>query len=99
MSEILSGSIDLSKIDKSKIVEGKNGAKYYNIQVVINDTEDNYKNIASIQTNQTKEEREAKAAKVYLGNLKSVWKGESKKEAPKNQQTPQPINDGSDLPF
>ena len=30
MAQIINASIDLSKIDKSKIVEGKNGAKYYN---------------------------------------------------------------------
>ena len=99
MSEILSGSIDLSKIDKSKIVEGKNGAKYYNIQVSINDQADQFGNTAAIIQNQTKEEREAKAAKVYLGNLKSVWKGESKKEAPKNQPTPQDISESDGLPF
>lgn len=99
MSEILSGSIDLSKIDKSKIVEGKNGAKYYNIQVSINDQADQFGNTAAIIQNQTKEEREAKAAKVYLGNLKSVWKGESKKEAPKNQLNRQPANGDDDLPF
>ncbi len=87
MAELLSGSIDLTKIDKSKIVEGKNGQKYYPIQVSINDQEDQYKNIASISTNQTKEEREAKTPKVFLGNLKSVWKGESK-NTPKQVETP-----------
>jgi len=98
MAEILSGSLDLSKIDKSKIVEGKNGVKYYNIQVVINDEKDKYENIASIQTQQTKEEREAKTPKVFLGNLKSVWKGESKK--PSQQPDPiTPTSDDNSLPF
>lgn len=98
MAEILSGSLDLSKIDKSKIVVGKNGAKYYNIQVVINDEKDKYENIASISTNQTKEEREAKTPKVFLGNLKSVWKGESK-TTPKNQPEAPKVDESSDLPF
>lgn len=37
MSALINISIDLNKIDKSKIVEGKNGAKYYNITLYVND--------------------------------------------------------------
>ena len=74
MSEIFSGSINLNKIDKTKVVEGKNGQKYYNVQVSINDTVDQYGNIGSIIENQSKEQRERKDKKVYLGNVKSVWK-------------------------
>ena len=35
MASIISGNINLSKIDKSKIYEGKKG-KYYPVTVVIN---------------------------------------------------------------
>lgn len=72
MASIYSVSIDLSIIDKSKITE-KNGKKYYNINVIINDIENAYGQILSITENQTKEEREAKASKKYLGNGKLVW--------------------------
>ena len=73
---IISASIDLAKIDRSKIVVGKNGAQYYNIQINVNDEADQYGNNASVVTNQTKEEREAKAPKTYLGNGKTVWSSE-----------------------
>ena len=77
MSKILTGSIDLNKIDKTKIVStdknGKpfeNGAKYLNVVVWINDEADKYGNTASIQISQPKEEREAGVKATYIGNLK-----------------------------
>jgi hypothetical protein len=77
MAEILSGSIDLSKIDKSKIVEKKlkdgSTAKFLNINISINNEVDQYGNIAGLTISQTQEERQAKTKKVYLGNLKRVW--------------------------
>lgn len=72
MATIIAASIDLSKIDKTKIVEGKNGGKYFNITIAVND-ESRYGNNVSISTGQSKEEREAKEAKTYLGNGKVVW--------------------------
>lgn len=84
MAKILSGSIDLNKIDKSKIIlvgkDGnpfKNGAKYLNVQVSVNDSDDQYGNRASISINQSKEEREAKEKRTYIGNLKQVWTDEN----------------------
>ena len=77
MSKMLTGSIDLNKIDRSKIVstnkDGKpfeNGAKYLNVVVWINNEADQYGNNASIQISQTKEEREAGEKATYIGNLK-----------------------------
>lgn len=97
MSTIIAGSIDLNKIDKSRIVEGKNGAKYYNITVILNDTKDKYDNDCSIQQGQTKEERAAKEKSVYIGNGKIVWKSDGSA----NTQAAAPSNDSdfSDLPF
>ena len=53
---MLTGSIDLNKIDKTKIVstnkEGNpfdNGAKYLNVVIWLNDEADQYGNNASIQ--------------------------------------------------
>jgi hypothetical protein len=77
MSKLLTGSIDLNKIDKTKIVStDKNGnpfennAKYLNVVVWINDEVDNYGNNASIQISQSKEERDAGVKAIYIGNLK-----------------------------
>lgn len=95
MAKIISASIDLSKIDKNRIHPGKTGAKYYNIQVIINDEKDDYGNDCSIIENQTKEEREAKAKKKYLGNGKTIW--ESNK--PKEKDLDDNSENGDDLPF
>lgn len=64
MSKLLTGSIDLSKIDQSKVVE-KNGHRYLNLTVWLNDEPDQYGNDAGIQQHTAKGE-----AKIYLGNLK-----------------------------
>lgn len=77
MSRIISASIDLAKIDRSRITEGKNGQKYYSISIAVNDEADKFGNDVAITAGQTKEEREAKAAKVYLGNGKTVWASET----------------------
>jgi hypothetical protein len=63
MSKLLTGSIDLSKINESKIVE-KNGHRYLNIAVWVNDTNiavwvndtpDQFGNDAGIQQHVAKE--------------------------------------------
>mgnify|MGYP003137812827 FL=1 len=70
MNSIINLSINLDKIDKSKIVAGKKG-KYLNLTVGTNrDGEDQYGNTHYIFQSQSKEEREAKADKNYLGNGK-----------------------------
>jgi hypothetical protein len=95
MSQLFNGSICLSDIPKDKIVEStKNGKKYLNVVIWLNDEEDKYKNIGSIQVSQTKDEREAKATKQYIGNFK---KPEQKQEAPQENVSDNiPIDD---LPF
>ena len=82
MSAIISGSIDLTKIDKSKLINGK----YLNIQISVNENTDNYGNNVGITIGQTKEEREAKSKKTYIGNAKVVWTDGSINVAEKVQQ-------------
>jgi len=73
MSKIISAGIDLAKIDKARITLGKNGAKYYNVSIIINDEKDNYGNDCAITEGQTKEERAAKVKAKYIGNGKVVY--------------------------
>jgi hypothetical protein len=94
MSTLISGSIDLTKIDKEKLVNGK----YLNIQISINDNSDQYGNNVGITIGQTKEEREAKAKKTYIGNAKVVWTDGSIKVAEKVQENA-PIEAKDGLPF
>jgi len=90
MASIINFSIDLTKIPKDKIIDGKKG-KYLPVTLTLND--------------ETKEEREAKTAKVYLGNAKVNWtNGQNVNVAPRDGQpqrqaapAPQAVED--DLPF
>lgn len=90
--KIISASIDLMKIDKNKIVLGKMGQKYFNIQIIVGDEKDKYGNDCSVCINQTKDERERKEKRVYLGNGKTVWDSEQKEAKESN-------NEPTDLPF
>lgn len=80
MASIISANIDLTKIEKAKIYEGKKG-KYYPITIVLNDELGQYGDSGYIQTEQTKDERDAKLPKSYLGNVKVVWTNGSNVEA------------------
>jgi hypothetical protein len=96
MSQIISCSIDVTKIDKSKLIEGKNGAKYFNFTVTVNDEPDQYGKDCSIALSQTKEEREAKAKRTFIGSGKTIWRSTAKHTTVKPQQDePQ----SSELPF
>ena len=76
MSTLYNGSICLSDIPKEKITTSeKNGKKYLNFNLWVNDEKDQYGNIGSINVSQTKEERESGAKKVYFGNIKPVERG------------------------
>lgn len=97
MSTIISASIDLAKIDKSKIYE-KDGKKYLSLQISVND-ETKFGNNVSIAIGQTKDEREAKADKTYLGNGKVVWTDGKVTVAEKQEQPQQKHEPINDLPF
>ena len=105
MASIITASINLNNIDKSKIIDGKKG-KYLPITINLNDEPDQFGNQGPIIVSQSKEERESKSAKTYLGNVKVVWtNGENVDAAPRDgQQQPAaaaknaPVND-DDLPF
>ncbi len=88
---IISGSMDVTKIDKTKLIEGKNGAKYLNFDIIVNDEPDKYGKDVSLTLSQTKEERTAKEKKVFIGNGKTVWKKEP--QADTNHTAPAKIID------
>jgi len=90
MAKFLTGSICLTDINKEKITTSKNGKKYININVWINEDVDSYGNIASIQQYLGKDVKE----KNYIGNLKEF-------EAKQTKQEPEQMQDieSDDLPF
>ena len=77
MATILSASLNVAKIDSTKLIDGRTG-KFLNVTIVINDEVDKFGNNASIFESQSKEEREAKTPKNYLGNGKVIWTSEKK---------------------
>ena len=106
MASIIKTSIDLTKIDKSKIIEGKKG-KYLPITITLNDEVDQFGNQGPVIISQSKEEREMKTDKIYLGNVQVVWtNGENVNTAPRegepvksNVEVLQSIAKEDDLPF
>lgn len=94
MSAIISLSIDVTKIDKSKLVEGK----YLNTQIFIND-EAKYGNNVSMAYSQSKEERDNKAKKEYFANGKVVWTDNVIKVAEKEDKPAQETKEVDSLPF
>jgi hypothetical protein len=87
MSTIINLSIDVTKIDKTKLIDGK----YLNTQIFIND-ETKYGNNVSMCYSQSKEERDNKAKKEYFANGKVVWTSGTISVAEKEDK-------GSDLIF
>lgn len=94
----MTGSINLKKIDKKKIVSVnqkgepfKDGAQYLNVVIWLNDEADQYGNNASIQISQTKEQREAGEKAVYIGNLKFPMQ--------RTEETIEVKQEASGLPF
>lgn len=95
MSAILNLSIDLSKVDKSKLVDGK----YLNTQIFIND-ESKYGNNVSMAYSQSKEERESKVQKQYIANGRVVFTTGSISVAEKEvENVVNNTKEDSNLPF
>jgi hypothetical protein len=70
-------SIDVTKIDKSRIFEGKKG-KYLNLTTFIDvETPDEYDNNGFISQETTKEEREAGIQTPILGNCKVFYNSQA----------------------
>lgn len=89
---ILRLSVDVSKIDKSKLYKGKKGV-YLNAAVLLKDEPDQYGNDGMIVQDVSKEEREQGIKGAILGNGK--WAG----QRPTGQQVAADIDDGDDIPY
>jgi hypothetical protein len=92
MARIISVSLDLTKIDKSKIYEHQNGSKYFQIDIVVNDEKDKFGQDVWVTASQNKEERDGKVPKVYLGNGKTVWSNEGNTQITQNNTQNNNVN-------
>ena len=89
MGAIATISIDLNKLDKSKIVNGKNGAQYYNLNISLNDATDQYGNNIQVTEPQTKEQRDSKTPRTFYGNGKVFYTDGTIKVEEKKEINPQ----------
>lgn len=85
MGKLVSLSINIDKVDMSRVVQGKNG-RYLNLTVSLNDQVDQYGNNVNTWQQQTKEEREAKADRNFLGNGRVVYDSQTGAGTPPPQQ-------------
>jgi len=94
MATIINLSIDLSKVDKSKLVDGK----YLNTQIFIND-ESKFGNNVSMAYSQSKEERESKVQKQNIAYGRVVWTDNVIKVAEKEVENVVKSQESDNLPF
>ncbi len=83
---ILSGTINVEKIDKKRLFKGEKGT-YLDIKIIMSDEEDQYGNIGFICENTTKEEYTKGVKGTILGNVKKLGQATSK------------VIDDDELPF
>ena len=91
--------IDVTKIDKSRLYEGKNGAKYLDLTTFVNTGEpDKYGNHGFVTEQPTQEERQSGVKMPILGNTRVFWQSESDGHTPPVSQ-PGPEGDDDTIPF
>lgn len=100
MGALINVSLNLDKLDKTKVIKGKNG-NYYNLTLSVNDTTGQYGDNVSAFNTQSMEERQAKTAKNYVGNGKVVWTDGTIVAAERTDSQPasQPQVADADFPF
>jgi hypothetical protein len=70
MGTLTNISINLNKVDKSRLTKDKNGNSWLNLSGFVNEIPDDYGNNGFITQSQSKEERESGEKLPILGNFK-----------------------------
>ena len=95
--KIIAASIDLSKVDESRVKTTAKGQRFYPITIMVNDEKDKFNNDIAIVEGMTKEERLSGAKKKYIGNGKTIY--EKQPNTTNNERNETNDETGSDLPF
>lgn len=99
MPNPITASIDVTKVTKERLFQGKNGAKYLNI-VLIPTTNDKYDNDFMVVESVSKEERASGVKGPILGNAKIMV---SRTGPPQHKANDKPESqqsaDDTDVPF
>jgi hypothetical protein len=90
-------SINLSKIDKAKIFEGKKGKYLFFTSFIDLDSKDEYGKSGSVQQKTSKEERDKKLKPPIVGDVKVFWRQEE--DLPKQEDCKPPQTPDDDIPF
>ena len=99
MGAIINVSLNLDKLDKSKIIKGKKG-NYYQVTLSVQDQTSQFGDNVSAYDSQSKEDREAKKDRNYVGNGSVVWTDGNIVAAERKQQPAQePAVEEADFPF
>ena len=97
MSKLVAIKIDVSKIDKARLFQGKNGAQYLDATVFINEEAGQFGDHGMITQSVSKEEREAGVKGAILGNVKTL--GEFGDSKPCCASAPAAAAPADDIPF
>ena len=102
MGAIIRYTLNLDKLDKSKVIKGKKGT-YYDLTLSVNDDISQYGDNVSVYDTQSKEDRQAKKNRNYVGNGQVVWTDGSIQAVPYKGDSEQTSSvrqmEESDLPF
>lgn len=94
MAKLIAIKIDVTKIDKERLFQGKKG-QYLDATVFLSDEEGQYGDNGMITQSVSKEEREAGVKGNILGNVKILGEfGDNKPSA-----APSAVSDMDDIPF
>ena len=106
MGQLTNISINLNKVDKSRLTKDKNGNSWLNLSGFVNEIPDKYGNNGFITQSQSKEEREGGEKLPILGNFKLPMANHTKVQTEINPKVnivptkaPQPMDLDDDLPF
>lgn len=92
-------SIDVTKIDKSRLFPGEKGT-YLNLQTFVDlDNKDQYDNNGFITQSLSKDERDSGKQMPILGNVKVFWSGEGQpsQRQQQNNKPAAPAYAGDDM--
>jgi hypothetical protein len=93
---IITVKIDVTKVDKARLFEGKNGAKYLDITLLGRDEPDQYGNDFMVVQQVSQQERQSGVKGTILGNGKILGrKGGVSKPVPSGDLPPET----DDVPF
>ena len=96
MSKLIAIKIDVTKIDRARLFQGKNGAQYLDATVFVNEEQGQYGDNGMVTQSVSKEERESGVKGAILGNVKIL--GEFGDNKPAAAPAPAAV-ESDDIPF